>query len=70
MTPILQDDGDLLVPVGECVAAEAISTGDPRYVELLAESVAAAGLRGTSEEDAALLARFERSYRGQRPRSA
>jgi hypothetical protein len=70
MTAILQDDGDLLVPVGACAAAERVRPDDPRYGVLLADSVPASALQGTAEEDAVLAARFELSYQRRQPRSA
>jgi hypothetical protein len=70
MKAILQDDGTLLVPVGECAAAEQVRADDPRYAELVADSVRAAELRGTPEEDATLAARWERNHQARRPRSA
>ena len=70
MKAILQEDGTLLVPVGECAAAEQVVPSDPRYAELLTESVAASDLRGTPEEDAALAVGWERNYQERQPRSA
>jgi hypothetical protein len=70
MTAILQDDGELLVPSGACVAAERVRPGDPRYEALLADSIPVAALRGSTEEDAALAARFELHYWQGHPRSA
>jgi hypothetical protein len=70
MTAILQDDGTLLVPVGACAAAERVRPGDPRYAQLLPGAAVAAELCGTSEEDAALAARWERGYQDYQPRSA
>jgi hypothetical protein len=70
MTPILQDDGSLLVPVGACAAAERVRPGDPAYAGLLAAAVPEAALRGAPEDDAVLAARFERHYRESQPRSA
>jgi hypothetical protein len=70
MTAILQDDGTLLVPVDGSCAADRVRPGDHRYADLLAESVPAATLHGTIEEDASLAARFERQFRESQPRSA
>lgn len=70
MTAILQDNGDLLVPVGACAAAVRVRPGDPDYDELRPDSLPAAALRGAPGEDATLAARFERAYRDRQPRSA
>lgn len=70
MTAILLDDGDLLVPLGACVAAERIHTGDPRYSTLLEGAVPASDLCGTPADDAALAARFELNHQARQARSA
>lgn len=67
---ILQDNGDLLMPVGACVTAQIVHPGDPRYESLLSAAVPAASLRGTPEEDAALAARFEHHFQDEQHRPA
>lgn len=70
MTAILQDNGDLLVPVGACAAAERVQPDDPRYAELLAGSMASVVLCGTPEEDVDLSTRFAQRYRARQSRIA
>ena len=70
MTAILKTNGDLLVPLGECVAAERVTPSDPRYAALLPGAIPKEDLRGTPERDAALLAEFERRFQEKQQRSA
>ncbi len=70
MTAILTDNGDLLIPVDFCVAAERVPPGDPRYPELLETAIREEDLQGTPEEDATLAAEFEDRFLRRQTRSA
>jgi hypothetical protein len=62
MKALLKESGELLLPLSHGVAAERITSDDPRQEDLLRTADRETELRGTLEEDAILLAGLERCF--------
>ncbi|WP_157419882.1 hypothetical protein [Actinomadura kijaniata] len=58
MIAFKQANGDLLVPLDECVAARRVHPGDPEYAQLEATAIDAGALAPDPVTDAELEARW------------